>query len=254
MTIKTDNKKLIILGDSFAFFDHTCDYIWQRSVASELKRDLVNVAANGASANWLISKLMLIEDDISADDLLILVVPYWERVCIWPNSPDLTSLISVDQIGKNQRADQKWKPYSDKERAAFESYFLYLKNDEFTRSLYAALLHWVNSIGSRLKQKPLIIFGFESNYTTLHLTNCDVAQGCLFDVGINEFKSIDTWNKLIEDSPFTDPRIGHLSKINHEILAEKLKKYYLQGNILDLSNEFQKFFIEDTDQFYKTPY
>jgi hypothetical protein len=254
MTLKNDNKKLIVLGDSFAYFDHDCDYLWQRSVAFQLKRDLINVAANGASANWLISKLMQIENDISPDDLIILVVPYWERVCIWPNSPDLTSLISFDQIGKNERADQKWKSYSTREKAAFESYFLYLKNNDFVISQYAALLHWINSIGSRLRENPLIIFGFESKYSTLYLNNCNIAQGCLFEVGINEFKSIKTWDKLIENAPFTDPRIGHLSKVNHEILAEKLKKYYLQGIIPDLSSGFQKFFIEDSDQFYKTAY
>jgi len=244
MTIKTDNKKLIILGDSFAYFDHTCDYIWQRSVASELKRDLVNIAANGASANWLISKLMLIDNDISTDDLLILIVPYWERVCIWPQSPDLTSLASLDSLGKHELSNAKWKPYTKKQQQAFESYFLYLKNDEFTLGVYAALLHWINSIGSKLKQKPLIIFGFESNYSTQQLNNCDIAHGCLFDVGIDEFKSIDIWNTLIENTPFLDTRIGHLSECNHKILAEKLIEYYTKGTVPDLTTGFQQFFIE----------
>ena len=244
MTIETDNKKLIVLGDSFGFVDPKHNYLWQLSVASELKRDLVSIAANGASCNWLLSKLLYAESGIKEDDLLVLVVPYWERMCIWPASPDLTSLACLDSLGKHELSDAKWKPYTTKERQAFESYFLYLKNDEFTLSLYVALMHWVNSIGSRLKQKPLILFGFKPEYSTEHLNNCDVAPGFLFDVCINEFKSIDTWNRIIENTPFLDTRIGHLSECNHKILAEKLIEYYTKGTVPDLTTGFQQFFIE----------
>lgn len=244
MTITTDNKKLIILGDSFGFVDPTYDYLWQLSVASNLKRDLVSIAANGAASNWLLSKLLYAEAGINEDDLLVLVVPYWERLCIWPQSPDLTSLACLDSLGKHELSDAKWKPYTKKEQQAFESYFLYLKNDEFTRSLYAALMHWVNSIGSRLKQKPLILFGFKSEYSTIQLNNCDIASGCLFDVCINEFKSIDTWYNIIENTPFVDPRINHLSECNHKVLAEKLIEYYTTGTVPNLTQGFHQFFIE----------
>lgn len=244
MTIKTDNRKLIILGDSFGFLDLKHQYLWQLSVASTLKRDLVNIAANGASCNWLLSKLLHAEDGINEDDLLILIVPYWERMCIWPQSPDLTSLACLDSLGKHELSNAKWEPYTKKEREAFESYFLYLKNDNFILSLYAALLHWVNSIGSRLKQKPLILFGFAPEYSTIHLNNCDIAPGFLFDVCINEFKSIDLWYKIIENTPFIDPRIGHLSECNHKILSEKLIAYYTNGTVPDLTTGFQQFFLE----------
>ena len=244
MTIKTDNKKLIILGDSFGFVDLKHEYLWQLSVASNLKRDLVSIAANGAACNWLLSKLLYAESGINDDDLLVLIVPYWERLCIWPQSPDLTSLACLDSLGKHELSDAKWKPYTKKEQQAFESYFLYLKNDEFTRSLYAALMHWVNSIGSRLKQKPLILFGFEPEYSTTYLNNCDVASGFLFDVAIKEFKSIDTWNRIIENTPFVDPRINHLSECNHKVLAEKLIEYYTTGTVPNLTQGFHQFFIE----------
>lgn len=244
MSINTDNKKLIILGDSFGFVDPKINYLWQLSVASELKRDLVSIAENGASCNWLLSKLLYAESEINKNDLIVLIVPYWERMCIWPQSPDLTSLACLDSLGKHELSDAKWKPYTKKERQAFESYFLYLKNDNFILSLYAALMHWINSIGSRLEQKPLILFGFKPEYSTVHLNNCDVAPGFLFDVCINEFKSIDTWHQIIENTPFVDSRIGHLSECNHKILAEKLIEYYTNGTVPDLTTGFQQFFIE----------
>jgi hypothetical protein len=244
VTIKTDNKKLIILGDSFGFVDLKCEYLWQLSVASELKRDLVSIAANGAACNWLISKLLYAESGINDDDLVVLIVPYWERICIWPQSPDLTSLACLDSLGKHELSNAKWKPHTKTEQQAFESYFLHLKNDNFILSLYAALMHWINSIGSRLKQKPLILFGFESEYSTVHLNNCDIATGSLFDVCIKEFKSIDTWYDIIENTPFVDLRICHLSECNHRILAQKLIEYYTSGTVPDLTQGFQQFFIE----------
>jgi hypothetical protein len=244
MSIETDNKKIIILGDSFGFVDPKHEYLWQLSVASTLKRDLVSIAENGASSNWLLSKVLYVESEINEDDLVILIVPYWERMCIWPQSPDLTSLACLDSLGKHELSNAKWEPYTKQERQAFESYFLYLKNDEFIRSIYVALMHWINSIGSRLKHKPLILFGFESEYSTTLLNNCNVASGCLFDIAIKEFKSIDIWNQIIENTPFVDPRINHLSERNHTILAEKLIEYYTHGTVPDLTHGFYQFFIE----------
>jgi len=237
------NKKLFVIGDSFAEYRQDLNYLWQTSLYKELKTDLINIAENGASSNWLLSKLPWVDSNINVNDYLLLIVPYWERVCIWPESPDLTSLISFNQIGKSDFANKKWQHYTQDQRDAFESYFLYLKNDEFIMATYAALLHWINSIGSRLNTKPLIIFGFESKYDTQYLKNCAVAQGNLFDVGIEEFKDISTWDAIVDTAPFIDPRVGHLSDVNHEILSKKLVKYFIENQIPNLTSDFQKFFI-----------
>jgi hypothetical protein len=245
------NQKIFILGDSFAEIDQEYDYLWQLKLAEDLKRDLVNVAANGASSGWLLLKLMEIDKHINPDDLLVLIIPYWERVCIWPQSPDLTSLISVDQIYSNKRITKKWEKYSKNEIDAFVKYFLYLKNDEIISSLQYALQNWVNSIGSRLIKKPLLIYGHQQNIEKIYLNNCNYAQGELITASISEFQSLEIWDKICSAAPFVDPRICHFSKQNHLVLKNKILDYFSKDIIPDLQVGFESAIITDLDSYQR---
>jgi len=242
--METENKRLIVIGDSFAALSEL-EYLWQLHVAKALKRDLINVATNGAAPNWLILKLAEIQSDIRKDDLIVFVNPYWERHCVLPDSPDLTSSISF--TGESEIIKSKWEPYDKNTQNAFRSYFTYLDNDDLKLANSIALVNFINSIGSKLTTNPLILrANCAPALDDAHLyNNCSVADGDLFDICVGEFKNIDTWLKLIKNPPFVDFRTGHLSEPNHKILAEKIVNYFISNKPVDLGEGFVLGFIDD---------
>lgn len=243
--MNTENRKIFVFGDSFAEINENDDFFWQLSASQDLERDLINVATNGAASNWIISKLQEIETYIEEDDYLILIIPYWERICIFTEHPDLTSLISFNNLSA-PHVKEKWKNYNQQQIEAFKSYFMYLKDDSLTKSVSSSLVHWINSIGSRLKTKPLIIDSHNSlTVDKTLLNNCSVANGNLFDVCVGEFKDIRTWEKLISAAPFVDFRTGHMTKINHEIMSKKIIDYFKHDTLPDLEKGFYSNFIDD---------
>ena len=42
----------------------------------------------------------------------------------------------------------------------------------------------------------------------------------------------------LRDKPIFDKRINHLSEPNHDILADKVYKFFKEGKIIDLSTDF----------------
>jgi hypothetical protein len=75
--------RLIVLGDSFAEMSLNNEYDydpWQLIVSKHFKKELVNVAANGASCEWLTFQWSKFSQQLSRDDIVIVLIPFWYRV------------------------------------------------------------------------------------------------------------------------------------------------------------------------------
>lgn len=239
--------RLWVLGDSFAEIRPGFDYAWQEKVSYNLGVELINVARNGASSEWLsLHFANNVLKDIKHDDILILLVPLWSRVCIWPERPEFSGLLCMDLIGKDPLVDKGWAPYSKEEREAFKSYFMYLERKELTELKTLSLLNWVNNFADCFKVKPLIIETRSQNMIdySVNLNKCSLAQGNLLDVSVNEFLNYETWNNQTKKGLFHDLRLSHLSKENHLVLAEKITKYFTTGHTVDLQTEFKSAFLD----------
>lgn len=253
-----NNQKIIILGDSFAELRPDKDYLWQYLLANTFAKDLVNIAKNGASSEWMMLKIAeYLEPNLESSDFLVVIVPFWERVCIWPDHPDLNALFPLESADKDWVTNldnlplfisEKLKCYSLEERQAFQQYFQYLKNDELLMTKTAAMLNWINNISYKLNTKPLIIDShrFVENYS-INLSNCSVANGSLFPICEKEFISAKVFEQYTNSGPFNDFRTGHLSECNHKILAEKISTYFLHNEIPDLTMGFHEKIIDGSD-------
>lgn len=253
-----ESKKIVILGDSFAEIDVNLKYLWQNIIREKLQRDIVNVAANGASSEWMMFKLFkYIQPNLQYHDFFIVIIPYFDRVCIWPEYPDLNSIFPIQTVNKHWLNNletlppilfNKLKDFSLKELTAFQYYFHYLHNTEFSIIKTLAFLNWINNISHTLEYKPLIIdsHNFIKNYT-INLNNCTVAKGNLFSICENEYESKDLFYKLTNHGPFSDFRIGHMSECNHKIFATKILNYFNENIIPDLTTDFYTGFINEQD-------
>ena len=256
--MENKNQKIIVLGDSFAEINPNIDYLWQNILSKKLELDLVNIAQNGASSEWMMLKIAeYIEHNLEPDDLLILILPYWERVCIWPDHPDLNSIFPIESVKKDwvesiddlpEILSEKLKHYSVEERRAFQYYFHYLKNEDLILTRTLALLNWFNNLSCKLKNKPLIFDSHkfvENFHANLH--HCSVANGSLFEICENEFQSKELFEEYTNKGPFNDFRIGHMSPCNHEVLANKILDYFSNNDIPDLTSGFHEKIVKKED-------
>jgi len=246
---------LVVLGDSFAEIRPNIDYVWQLQLSQKLKLDLVNIAHNGASSEWLMLKIsQYLEGNLTRSDRLVVIIPFWERICIWPDRPDLTNNYPLESLDKDwvKNTDKlpdfikkKLDGLSLKEKTAFDYYFKHLKNDELTILKSSALLNWINNIGSNLDNPPIIIDSHcFVEHSNCNLENCVVAKGSLFPVCENEFASKDVFFEYTNTGPFNDFRAGHFSECNHTILAEKIYNTMINDCDLDITQGFYEGFVD----------
>lgn len=248
-------QKIIILGDSFAEIRPDLDYLWQHQLTKIFKTDLINIAHNGASSEWMMLKIAeYLEPNLEPDDLLVVIVPFWERVCFWPEHPDLNALFPLESIHSDWATEPNELPpliskklsyYTLEQRLAFEAYFKHLKNNDLILIKTAAMLNWINNISSRLNTKPLIMDShkFVENYP-INLNKCTVAKGSLFPICEKEFSSKKVFKEYTNSGPFNDFRTGHFSECNHNVLADKISNYFVKNETPDLTTGFYEKIID----------
>ena len=207
---------LWVLGDSFAEFNSTVDS-WQLDLAKKLELNLINVSINGCGIDWLMLKWNEIYHKISSDDYVIILVPFPDRVCFFPERPSLSGISSLDRHVKNG--------LNLNQATAVRDYFLWLHDPIFNSVRITAWLNWIDNVAIQLKNKPIILH--TTSYTPHNiLPNCEVATGNLFSVSQNEFKSYAEWSLLTDSGSWIDPRLGHFSKQNHQVLSNKLLDFW----------------------------
>ena len=242
--------KLFVFGDSFAgLSDNPPEWAWQVDLARRLKLDLYNISHNGASAEWLTLKIIEFYDKIEEGDIVIALLPFWNRVCIWPEDPDFT------HVYQYREDDPRWQKKTNKEIQAYKDYFYFLYNKELTMAKMYSYCAWIDKLSHRLKHKPLLIYTREFNkFKNLPIENCAEATGNLFAKSVLEFENEKIWDELTKDGGFRDPRLSHLCKPNHATLADKIYNYYSKNEVVNLNKDFKTGFLnqynfeEDNEQ------
>ena len=227
-----------IFGDSFAELNADYDNEWQIQLSKHFKSTLYNVAHNGASSEWITLQLSKYWNDISKEDIVIVLVPYWDRQCIFIDDPDFNHLVT---ISKDAKKDDRWKKYTKEQQEAFTQYFMYLHNESIVRTKTTTLYSWINNLKTDIK--PLVLETrnqeisnpFENIYATSH--------GYLMDVSIAEWANPDDWYSMTNKALYDDPRMSHMHQKNHNVLAEKIIKHFEQNESIDLTNGFHSNFL-----------
>tara|TARA_B110000503_G_scaffold3644_1_gene4794 strand:- start:51 stop:791 length:741 start_codon:yes stop_codon:yes gene_type:complete len=241
--------RLWIFGDSYGELnDSFGPNQWQLLLAEQLNCDeLHNVTKNGSSCMWLLLKWHEFIAKFKPSDKIIVLVPFYGRSLIFKDNPQLSAITTLDMLGKEKRVDDKWKPYSKSQIDAFKKYFMYLYDPDINLSIAFGLLNTVNNCATMFKTPPLIINTTEDQMPVDLLYNCTVASGSTIHINTNEFETKEIWKDIANCGLFLDTRVCHMSEPNHIVFTKKMKDYFVDNVIPDLSTEFHKKILSKKD-------
>ena len=233
-------KTLWVFGDSYALPYHTDEQEsrihWQFSLMKNLNCDSVKTfAAAGAANEWIYSQFTEQLNQITPNDFVVFVSTQVNRRWFFPDN------IGSSNYGVIQRG---LADLSNEQKTALKYYIAYLDNPIMSFINFECLCNSIHRVSEQNKINLLILPGFENQ--GYPISGRYQVNGSLFDICINEVKGkdMDSWMHFISKiHKGLDPRVGHLSQDNHQILADKLAATFLKNKILNLEQGFREEFL-----------
>ena len=232
-------KTLWVFGDSYAvpyYNGQESREHWQFPLMKHLNCDSVRTFAQfGAPNEWIYSQFTEQLNEITPNDFVIFVSTQINRRWFFPDNVGSSNfgVIHLDL------AD-----LSSEQKTALNYYKIYLDNPIMSFINFECLCNSIHHISQRNKINLLILPGFEQK--GYPISGRYQVSGSLFDICINEVKgkNMDSWMHFLSNiHKGHDPRVGHLSQENHEILADKLAATFLKNKILHLEQGFREEFL-----------
>jgi len=235
--------KLYIFGDSFAntvFFD--IDWAWYAIVSEKLNYELKNYAHGGSSLEYTFFKFEEHRQIINNNDIVIICLTSLARTYFFPGIPNLVRPDSIKFTDPNNLLG-----ISEMELLALKYYFTCFEEIHNKKMFFHLhnFLHSVDELSSKLKNKILVLDACtgviidRNRYKNLEIPNLS-----LNDVSNAEAHSVKILKRIHNKG---DPRINHLSKINHLVLANKIINFYSNNESIDLSTDFAKDLFDKRD-------
>jgi hypothetical protein len=230
--------KLWIFGDSYGAltsdqYNDSKEWHWISVLSKTITTNkVVSVCHHGASNEWIFLQFREHISHIAKDDLVIVISTNIDRRWFFYDNVGASNLnvlnASISKLSKEQKN-------------AVEQYLLYLRNPVISPLLFDQFCNSLHYIAEKNKFNLLILPGFEEK--GFPISGKYSVTGSLFDVCKNEIrgKTVEKWAKFISTKHNgDDPRIGHLSEINHLVLANKLINTFQTGQLLDLNTGFHE--------------
>lgn len=229
--------KIWVFGDSYAvpFFEKPGPEAvhWSSLLALKLKCDAVEIRAhNGAANEWIYFQFQQNLPNITEDDYVIFVSTQIERRWFFLNN------IGSSNFGVSNLSEAA---LSRDEKTALKYYATYLDNPIMSSVLFNTICNSIHYVSKNQNLNTLILPGFEE--AGYPISGKYTVTGSLFDVGVNEIKGKNNkawFNFIANTHKGLDPRIGHLSYVNHCILTDKLYDTFTNNKILDLTTGFEE--------------
>lgn len=227
---------LYIFGDSFAA-QHTEDIekinmAWTTQLSQKLNMDIKNFALEGSSLEYTYLLFNNIKHKLDENDIIIIVLTDLSRKWILKDIPQKTSFPMIEYFYKHDKKLMRFVEY----------YFCNAHNIEIEKVNLYNFTCMVSSITKHFKIKPLIMIAFsKKDYGYSGIDEIEIrkihkntAVGSLCSVSKKEYSS----NYSYTSKNNIDSRLNHLSFCNHSILADKILKYILFKEPVDLSTDF----------------
>ena len=233
-------KNLWVFGDSYAVPYHTNTQEprvhWQFSLMENLNCDSVKTfAQNGAPNEWIYNHFTEQLNEITPNDFVVFVSTQINRRWFFPDNVGSSNF----GVKHSDLAD-----LSSEQQTALNYYKIYLDNPVMSFINFECLCNSIHYVSQKNKINLLILPGFEQK--GYPISGRYQVSGSLFDICVNEVKGkdLDSWTNFISNiHKGRDPRVGHLSQDNHEILADKLAATFLKNKILNLEQGFREEFL-----------
>jgi hypothetical protein len=174
-------------------------------------------------------------NEITPNDFVIFVSTQINRRWFFPDNVGSSNF----GVSHSDLAD-----LSSDQKTALKYYMTYLDNPIMSFINFECLCNSIHYVSEKNKINLLILPGFEQK--GYPISGRYQVSGSLFDICVNEVKGkdLDSWTNFISNiHKGRDPRVGHLSENNHQILAEKLSDTFLKNKILNLEQGFREEFL-----------
>ncbi len=197
-----------VFGDSFAYL-HPHGDTWPRQVANKLNQELKCYAEGGTSLEYTYEQFNTVRHNINAHDTVILALTELNRR--WFLRDRVTE--NIWMIMRN-REDPKLSK-------ALEYYLHYLDNSTVHETYLTNFLYNVEYVTTQRSLNTVILPCFEttSAYMSKLNLNLTVAKGQLVTVSMAEFDSKFDHTSY---TAISDVRPNHLTRSNHNVLANKI--------------------------------
>lgn len=242
--------KLWVFADSYGVHieqnvKETNKWFWAYELAKKLKCEhYCNFSQMGISNDYIQYMIMEKEKEITPDDYVIVISTSIIRKWFIKEKPWVGNFY----VNNIQQAT------SPEFASAVRDYITYLYNAEAEKINFHQFLGWLHYISDKNNWNMLVIPGFEEQgYPISHRYQ---VNGSLFDVCKNEFvnENAAAWFYDVYTSG-RDKRSGHLLKMNHKVLCQKIFDTFTRNSSLDLNRDFYQHKISKdtidqlTDQF-----
>lgn len=228
--------KLWIFGDSYGTitpeqYANCKEWHWISVLANTVADNkFMSICHYGASNEWIFLQFREHIQYIAEGDLVIVISTNIDRRWFF-----------YDNVGSSNLSVANVSNLSKEQITAIEQYILHLRNPVISPLLFDQFCHSLHYIAEKNKFNLLILPGFEER--GFPISGKYSVTGSLFDVCKNEIsgKTVENWSKYIATKyNGDDPRIGHISEINHSVLAKKLIDTFNTGHPLDLNTGFHE--------------
>lgn len=272
----------ITTDPSWRDWDHSKPQDYKEIIAEEMNALIVSdspyTAVMGASDEWIIKCFKAYHAHISTDDIVLIIPTDPLREYLITMVPLIGSTVNLKEENfYKQTLNQvpaQHVPYVEKQIAAALHYHDYIACDtkkiEALVNQYYARIALFQKMLDRIGCRYLIIPGqadIKYSDTFPHNGNLELAddvewdtdemglnihnrhvrvKGSLKRVGIGELEDRSQYQFVMNDPKYwcgADKRRNHLSKVNHQILADKIIDSLNTGADLDLSTGFEQGFI-----------
>ena len=234
--------RLFIVGDSFSVppkpedpTKETWTHLVHQGLIDRLdqKVEYVNLSLMGSSQEWAWRYLqMWLDDDVTADDHIVVCLTHPSRVWYFEDIPSLTNanIVDLDQHISAERAK------------VVELYLKHIQRPEIDlQNVNNRMAYVAYQVQRQKLSRPLFLKCFSQDLAqSTDWPEINVAKGVLMDdVQYWEFEDpemeVDArfWNGL-------DSRYNHMCLSNHRVLADKILANLLDDQPVDLTEGFHK--------------
>jgi hypothetical protein len=256
--------KLWILGDSYSTLYLGAD-TYLNKIAVDLKLLPQMPGGHGGSSlpYMFAGQWPKIKPQLQTNDMLLIAATMPQRTWLFEAWPGIGGLhmITPDAVRRAAQAEvcEGAGVLTREQMTAFNDYYVYLHRDRLHLEWLRSWFEDVNATCCQLGIKAVVLDSFNysgsSNDSTMqikttHLPAIIRGNQCLQYVSTLECANHRTQDYIDHN---LDPRMNHLSKLNHAILAEKIT-YSVKNNMpLDLTSGWASRHI-DSSQFASEEY
>lgn len=256
--------RIVYFGDSFVDdnFNHdsllpdiTPSDLWTAQLADRLNLPYFNYAEAGVGMDYILTRLQweLVNKKVTADDLIIIGLTSWDRKWIVRDYPQASHLLNLEYNSfwryiLNQNPPEK-RPQIEKQLSIAKDYYTHSWNQPLSFTEHSAFnshLIWLRnkhnlSLITIPTFQPIILTGEE--YLPDPNEGYYNVTGYLNNSSLKEFGGDEAWkvrDRYIDDvwGRGMDIRPNHLSKVNHNILVDKLYDTITNNVPLNLEEDF----------------